>query len=47
MTMEVLYALQQIQSLLLIETQEKHKNQIAINYCPICGRKLVKEYEDK
>lgn len=22
-------------------TGEKHKNQISINYCPICGRKLV------
>ena len=23
------------------DTGKKHKNQIAINYCPICGRKLV------
>ena len=23
------------------DTCKKHKNQIAINYCPICGRKLV------
>lgn len=22
-------------------TGKKHKNQMAINYCPICGRKLV------
>ena len=25
------------------DTGKKHKNQIAINYCPICGRKLVEE----
>ena len=23
------------------DTGKKHKNQIAINYCPICGRKVV------
>ena len=23
------------------DTGKKHKNQIAINYCPMCGRKLV------
>ena len=25
------------------DTGKKHKNQIAINYCPICGRKLVED----
>lgn len=25
------------------DTGKKHKNQMAINYCPICGRKLVEE----
>ena len=25
------------------DTGKKHKNQIEINYCPICGRKLVEE----
>lgn len=29
------------------DTGKKHKNQIAINYCPICGRKLVEEETSK
>ena len=29
------------------DTGKKHKNQIAINYCPICGRKLVEEWNIK
>lgn len=27
-------------------TGKKHKNQIAINYCPICGRKLEPSDDD-